>query len=82
MDIMKKIARVTVKGKIKGQEDGNTWCEVTFLNPETGKPLTKIMSPKKAYSFVRTWRNIYPLGGKHIKKSERTENRLHIMESI
>ena len=81
---MQKIAHISAVGRLKDQDEKDTtkWAEVTFLNPMTGKHMTKIMRPKKAREFVKLWRSVFPLGAKHIKRSERVDGKAHVAVMI
>lgn len=84
MKLMQKIAHISAVGRLKDQDEKDTtkWAEVTFLNPMTGKHMTKIMRPKKAREFVRFWRSVFPIGGKHIRRSERVDGIKHEVIAI
>ena len=84
MKLTRKIAHVSNTGRLANQDpnDLTKWAEVTFLNPLDGKLLKKIMRPKKAREFVRFWRSVFPIGGKHIRRSERNGGRAHVVVAI
>ena len=79
MKLMRKIAHISATGRLKDQDpnDLSAWSEVTFTNPINGATMTKIMRPKKAREFVKLWRSVFPIGGKHIKRSERVNGVKH-----
>jgi len=54
-------------------------CEVRILEQKTGQYFTVRVPDKKAAHIVQEHRKLFALGGKHIRRSDRSGKKIHIM---